>query len=197
LGAAAVHNNKHGENGAYQCRSWLSKEEGESLHIVNDSMSRPKTNDEIEKIGRKLLRAIKSENMAMLLQSIYESADVSISDLMQPVVSPVGHTPLCSAVAAAKAKAVWLLLVFGHNVNECSYDGDFPLTFASKRGCDGRVLKLLVSHRDIQINQQNKNGETALWLAASSGNVKVCWHANNRFCCTTQIYRKTERVHPK
>jgi hypothetical protein len=64
-------------------------------------------------------------------------------------------------------------MVFGHDVNECSFDGNFPLAFASKRGCDGRVLKLLVAHRNIQINQRNETGETALWLAASSGNIKV------------------------
>ncbi|EAW21061.1 ankyrin repeat domain-containing protein [Aspergillus fischeri NRRL 181] len=62
-------------------------------------------------------------------------------------------------------------------VNTYNYDGYQPLLLAVRRG-DSSMVKLLLSHKDIDVNKRDINakdewGTTPLWWATKSGHCSV------------------------
>jgi ankyrin repeat protein len=82
---------------------------------------------------------------------------------------------LCYAIvtfSTIKLQTVLLLLDQGHNPNEPTTDGYFPITLAAFWGHQAVVEALL--ERDADVNVQNRsNGWTALHAASLQGHAKI------------------------
>lgn len=85
-----------------------------------------------------------------------------------------GLTAFVIAVIHGNVEIVELMLQKGANVNRPSYlDIKWsPLQLAVKHG-HLKVVELLVKHKDIKINQANREGLTPLIIAATSGRVDI------------------------
>jgi uncharacterized protein len=80
-------------------------------------------------------------------------------------------TPLLSACALDQYAAVKLLCTLGADVNHSDVAGNTPLMVAAAEGQNTAVLRLLLQQDGIKVNLRNKDGYTALTIAAEAGNV--------------------------
>lgn len=105
-----------------------------------------------------------TEEMVQLLLSA--GASVHTSDLL-------GNTPLRSAAALGHLQVARLLLKAGANVNAKNHKGDTPLTFACANG-QLEIVNVLLEQPGIAINEADDIGSTALMMAASVGDLRIC-----------------------
>jgi ankyrin repeat protein len=83
-----------------------------------------------------------------------------------------GKTPLMSACDRGKLRSARKLIEWGANVNARDKEKNTVLMHACSEVVNPKVVELLLSRID-GINRKNAYGQTALMLAASSGNAEV------------------------
>lgn len=84
------------------------------------------------------------------------------------VVDGQGRTPLIVAVNAGNREMVALLLDKGAHANRADQVGNTPLHWAAQEG-DSDIIALLLAHSEVKVDQENKQGMTALMTAARFG----------------------------
>jgi ankyrin repeat protein len=83
----------------------------------------------------------------------------------------LGITPLLSACAAEQFAVVKLLCTLGAHVNHSDAAGNTPVMVATAESEDRVILQFLLQQDGIKVNQRNKDGFTALIMAAEAGHV--------------------------
>ena len=114
--------------------------------------------------GSGLVRAVRSDDLATVEQSITKGADVSTRD-------PEGLTPLIWAVSGGYRAIAERLLAAGADVSGRGALGATPLNAATRAGKADMVSMLL--ERGADVNARNESGRSALFFAAMRGSAEM------------------------
>lgn len=115
------------------------------------------------------IRATQPSLTKLLLSLIYRPEGRSAFNL--PIADAV-LPPLCLAATLGNTEIVQLLLDHGWNANETDAERQTPLHFAAKAGYY-KVVRVLLNHRQLDVNARDQWGSTALHDAAHGGHSVV------------------------
>eukprot|EP00118_Oscarella_pearsei_P019911 m.214261 g.214261 ORF g.214261 m.214261 type:complete len:859 (+) comp39807_c1_seq7:2007-4583(+) len=108
-----------------------------------------------------LIEAVKERSLTKVCSLLESGANVNESDLS-------GRTPLYFAAQRGLNDIARVLVDYGARVSPQTNWGSTPLHVAADKGFDS-ILRLLTSIPGTSTNMQNKNGDSALHLAAYRG----------------------------
>lgn len=99
-------------------------------------------------------------------------ARLTKSDHVEPAALAPSELELIASVRRGDALDVAYLLERGANVNARDLQGNTALMWAIMKGHD-EVVRVLIGHRDIELEDRDELGNTALMWAASVGNLPI------------------------